>query len=126
MEAQILNSLYEILEKIKNRPGLYIGHKSLDRLVGFISGYIVSTFELTGQWIPFSQFREYVEYKNNINHPVKHWSDIISQNRTQEEAFDLFFVYLDGFKEISKDSEKFEDMLKSNQAKFLSDIKKNI
>lgn len=116
MEVQILNKLYEILEKIKKCPGLYIGHKSLNKLAGFISGYIVSTFELTGQWIPFSQFREYVEYRSGISDPSKHWSDIISKDKTPEEAFDLFFVYLDEFKELMNTPEVFEEMRNQNQS----------
>jgi len=92
----------ELLQDIKNRPGVYLGKKKLDGLATFLSGYmcclndrnIVDYGNLKG-------FQEFIEKHYELQDNVKvcrHWSDIISFfNETEEEAFDEFYVLLEQF-----------------------------
>lgn len=43
---KLKSGLFEILSKIKARPGLYIGHPSLSDLVMFLVGYKTARQEL--------------------------------------------------------------------------------
>ena len=94
--------LFEILEKIKNHYGVYIGYKSIEKLADFISGFECAVYELTGTHEEFSsKFQIFIENKTKEISVGKHWSDIIAESESQESAFDLFFVYLDKFKQLT-------------------------
>ena len=122
-----MDYLLQILEKIKNNYALIIGKKSLVKLSDFIAAYDFAIFDITKEYTLFnSKFQIFIEYKIPEKNSNKHWSEIILNNYPDDAAFDYFFVCFDEFKELIKTPEKFDDMLKSNQVKFLSDIKNNI
>lgn len=80
-----------VLQKIKIKFGAYIGEKSVHRLATFLSGFECAIFELTNQRCNFnSTFQRYVEEKYGED-STRHWSEIISEKRTPEGAFDHFF-----------------------------------
>ena len=107
--------LFTILEKIKNRYGVYIGHRSLYKLADFIAGFECAVYELTSANIDFnSKFQIFIENRTKTICTGKHWSDIISESISQETAFDLFFVYLDDFKKLVNNSNVFSDMYEEN------------
>ncbi len=83
-----------IIEKISKNPGLYIGKKSLERLSTFLSGYECA-LNMVLQDFPYfdSKFQQFIENKYGLTYCTKHWSEIISANTTEEEAFDLFLQY---------------------------------
>lgn len=99
-----MNHLSVILQKIKATPGVYIGSKSLTDLAMFISGYECALFETTGKRYTFnSQFQTFVQKKQGIEHTSSHWSTLISKKRSDDEAFELFYAYLDEFLKIYKE-----------------------
>src|SRR5438067_1456630 len=59
----VMSQLIQLLQKIRQRPGMYIGWPSLSRLSGFLHGYAYAQFELQGDDVgPFLiQFPEWVE-----------------------------------------------------------------
>lgn len=85
-----------LLKDIQQRPGVYLGKKSLDRLVHTLSGYTLCMLEhgeiQTAEFLP--GFQEFVAERYNIQ-SVHHWSQIIEFfSTTEEEAFDTFFELL--------------------------------
>lgn len=112
-----MEKFYQMLEKIKKYPGMYLGEKSLSQLSYFIGCYSLITDELMGEKLPFVYlFSIYInyEYKTGQNGSDKWWSDIILENKSQAEAFDLFYDYLEKFKNLMKTPEIFQEMKKEN------------
>jgi len=78
---EVKGGLFEILSKIKARPGLYIGRPSLSDLFMFLVGYKTARRELgiepTAEEIRFYQeFHQFVENKYNL-HTSNAWAKII-------------------------------------------------
>jgi hypothetical protein len=97
-----MDKFFEMLEKIKNQPGMYLGKKDLDKLSDFISCYILTVRERTGEQIPFiHQFSIYInhEYQPKWDQ-IKWWSATILENQSQEDAFELFYFHLENFKKV--------------------------
>jgi hypothetical protein len=101
-----LNKLHELLQKIKARPELYLGKKSLERLHPFLSGYVVCLSDRFGESCPvlFSDFQEYVQKKYQItsSHSCEKIIDFYS--RSDEEAFDKYFDLMNEFLKKSEES----------------------
>ena len=93
---------YETLEKLRKKPGLFIGKKDIKRLRDLISGYCCAIYDISKDDIADDglsfRFQRFIEEKTGISHPSMHWSKIISIGRTNEEAFDEFFRLLDEYK----------------------------
>ena len=94
-----MDILYEKLKKIKIKPEMYLGKKSLTLLKVYIDGYIDRQFEINNTYATskFWHFSEYVQkyYKIKFN---RNWEKIINFFTTNdEEAFDKFFELLDEY-----------------------------
>jgi len=89
---------YDKIQTIKERPGLYIGKKSLILLHAYMNGYMDRQRELEGQGEGFNfEFQEYIQKRYNIT-SSHHWSSIITFFCTTDaEAFDRFYELLDEF-----------------------------
>ncbi|MDR1563943.1 MAG: hypothetical protein LBS74_03190 [Oscillospiraceae bacterium] len=98
------DKLKNLLEELHKRPGVYIGRKSLEKLLNFVYGYIHCMYEYSGTnpvfLHGFQQFiEEYYDLQDNT-HVFRNWSEIISFfNATEEEAFDEFYRLVDVFLE---------------------------
>ena len=93
--------LFPVLERIRSRPEVYIGRKSLSALADFIGGFLCAVHTVTGSASDFGgKFQTFTEIKFRCVATGAHWSKIISRNRSPEEAFDLFFVCLEEFKTV--------------------------
>ncbi|MEG3439243.1 hypothetical protein V0288_19110 [Pannus brasiliensis CCIBt3594] len=110
-------SLLEILAKIKQRPGLYIGRPSVSDLFMFLVGYKTARRELgiepTAEEIQFHQeFHPFVENKYNVK-TSNSWAKIIMLYCSDEKhGFDQFFQLLEEFqqkKERRKPAERIEE-----------------
>jgi len=87
--------LYNLLAKIKQRPGMYLGKVSLTRLRMLLMGYSMSRGELglqlTQEEKQFAQFQQWVQAKYQVD-SAQGWETIIlSQVNDEKLAFDLFF-----------------------------------
>lgn len=109
--------LYMIINKVKEKPGLYIGEPSLSKLYIFILGYIQCMRERDKDSPEFlSYFQNYIEVQYKINKTLifRHWSDIILFfNANEEEAFFEFYVKMEEYLNLSE--EKFKDLGKDKE-----------
>jgi hypothetical protein len=101
---QTQSSLFEILDRIKARPGLYIGRPSVSDLFMFLVGCKTARRELelepTQEELKFYQeFHQFVEKKYNL-HTSNAWSRIIMLYCPDEkQGFESFFQLLEEFQQ---------------------------
>lgn len=97
-----MKKILNLLQILKIKYGMFIGKKSLERLVAYIGGYEHCLIErgenISGLRMGFLPgFQEYIENRYNI-HTDHHWSNIIQFFcNSDEEAFDTFYKLLDEF-----------------------------
>lgn len=94
--------LFEILEKIKAKPGMYLGSPSVSNLFIFLVGYKTARRELgiepTEKEIEFYQeFQPWLQNRMKIS-TSNSWAAMIQfQCGNEKEAFECFFQLLDEF-----------------------------
>lgn len=99
-----MDYIENILSKIKSNYGVLIGKKSVHDLSTFVCAYELAVSDLTGIKCNFNcNFQEFVARKHKLRFVNKHWTEIISKGKQPEEAFDMFFVYWEEFKNTKKD-----------------------
>lgn len=93
-------SVLELVEKITQRPELYVGNDvTLEKIHLFISGYNVCGCELGLNDTSFDDFSEFVARKYNEKRTVS-WFRIIRYNAVSDkDAFETFVRLLRMFKE---------------------------
>ena len=93
--------LYNLLARIEQRPGMYLGKVSLTRLKMLLMGYSMSRGELglnlTEQEKQFAQFQQWVQTKYQVNLSQSWENIILSQVEDEKLAFDLFFELFKAF-----------------------------
>jgi hypothetical protein len=93
--------LYDLLARIKQRPGMYLGKVSITRLKMLLMGYSMSRGELglqlTEQEKQFAQFQRWIQAKYQVNSAQGWESIILSQVEDEKLAFDLFFDLFEKF-----------------------------
>jgi hypothetical protein len=96
--------VFEILEKIKTKPGMYLGRPSVSDLFMFLVGYECSRSELGIESTPeeddfYGEFQPWLQKKLGIT-TVTAWSKMIMLYCHDEKAgFEYFFSLLDEFKQ---------------------------
>ena len=99
---KVKGGLFEILAKIKARPGLYIGRPSVSDLFMFLVGYKTARrelgIELTAEEMRFyREFHQFIEKKYNL-HTSNAWAKIIMLYSLDEnQGFERFFQLLEEF-----------------------------
>lgn len=93
--------LYDLLKRIKQRPGMYLGKVSLTRLKMLLMGYSMSRGELglqlTEEEKRFAKFQQWIQIKYQVN-SSEGWENIIlSQVKDEKLAFELFFELFEQF-----------------------------
>lgn len=93
-----MNPLYHKLKEMRERPGMYLGKKSLTLLEPYINGYLDGQTKIKGDYEhSFSNFGEYVRRHFDI-HSNHGWLKIINfYSSSDEDAVDLFYKLLDKF-----------------------------
>ena len=95
-------SIYDMLEAIRKKPGMCIGEPSIARLDSFICGYGAglgrSGFALRDTR-NFHRFNDWIARRLNFADSTSGWSRMIRhKSRSDADAFEQFFVLLDEFK----------------------------
>lgn len=94
--------IFEKLQDIKKRPGMYLGRNSLELLKAYMDGWVSACQELdcSLDLLFFSDFQIYIQdyYKVVID---QSWANIIRfYSIDDREALDLFYVHLEKFTNI--------------------------
>ena len=90
---------WELLEKIRERPGIYLGEKDLTRLRHLLDGYLLREKEINPDYSGafWDGFNRYVEQYYRIN-STQGWCRIIEFfSASRADAFDTFFLRYDEF-----------------------------
>jgi len=99
-----MNGVFDILEKIRTKPGMYIGRPSVRDLFMFLVGYECARGELGIEPTQedddfYGEFQPWLQQKLGIT-TVSSWAKMIMLSCKDEKAgFDYFFNLLDEFKQ---------------------------
>ena len=105
------SGLFEILARVKTKPGMYIGHPSVSDLFVFLAGYKTARRELgvnptERELLFYESFHEFVQNCYQI-HSSKSWAKIIMLYCSDErQGFDRFFELLEKFETSSEYCQK--------------------
>ncbi|WP_019500988.1 hypothetical protein [Pseudanabaena sp. PCC 6802] len=116
-----MNALFDLLEKIKNKPALYIGNPSITNLRMFVLGYRFARSELnivnTEAETDFHKnFQPWLQKRLSIR-TVNAWDKLILLTCINEQAaFEYFFQLLDEFLQRDK-CHDIDPMLVESSAK---------
>ena len=121
-----MSTLFDLLEKIKTQPGLYIGTASLTNLRMFILGYRLARSEVgitnTEAESDFHKnFQPWLQNRLSIR-TVNAWDKLILLTCIDEKAaFDYFFQLLDEFLQRDK-SQDIDPMLIESSSKDIEQV----
>jgi hypothetical protein len=104
-----MTNLYDLLEKIKEKPGMYIGSPNINNLLMFLCGYQYACEAMklpeSEQESEFAQFQPWLQTKFGVNTSAS-WAKIILLYSSDEtDAFKNFFDLLTEFRNQQQDSE---------------------
>jgi hypothetical protein len=119
-----MGGLYEVLQKIKAKPGMYIGRASVSDLFHFLVGYEFARGELDiepTEWEDdfHENFQPWVQRKYHVS-TSNSWAKIIMLFCHDEKAgFEQFFKLLDEFncRDKSLDSDWFDELKREEAGK---------
>ncbi|MEC0264523.1 hypothetical protein [Paenibacillus anseongense] len=101
-----MTNLNSVMNLIKEKPSLYLGKKSITRLLGFITGfshaeYVYKIIEDNSMLfpLPFHFFHEFVSVKLGYFESTSGWYNMIfkKNNHDEETSFDEFFQLYEEF-----------------------------
>ena len=108
---------YEMLQRIKQRPGMFLGQCSITRLRAFLDGYMGSRSDLglppTQQELEFNQFQEWVQTRFKISSSHGWDSIILFYSADERDSLNNFFELFEQF--CNSENSTKEEM---NQEKF--------
>ena len=102
-----MTNLYEILNRIKETPGMYLGRPSVSDLFMFLVGYEFARTEMGAELdeneeLFYESFQPWLQQRLGVK-SVTSWAKLIMLSCHDEKAgFDKFFSLLDEFKKQSK------------------------
>ncbi len=95
-------TISDLLERIRQRPGMYLGERSLTALRSTLAGYelALGLHRIEGDLsmrLPVG-FNDWVAYRQHFYEPTSGWKNmILSKSQSEAVAFDRFFELLDQF-----------------------------
>ncbi|BDA68919.1 hypothetical protein RIVM261_016740 [Rivularia sp. IAM M-261] len=91
----------EMIQRIKQRPGMFLGQSSITRLRSFLDGYTASRQDLglsvTEEEIKFSQFQSWVQERFKITSSHGWDSIILFYSADEKDALNNFFELFEKF-----------------------------
>jgi hypothetical protein len=98
--------LYEMLQQIKQRPGMYLGKCSITRLRSFLDGYMAARQDLglplTQQEREFEAFQEWIQARFKITSSHGWDSIILFYCADERDALNSFFDLFESFRKGEK------------------------
>ncbi len=109
-------TLYEFLEWIKHRPGMYLGYSSITRLEMILRGYDLARRELgiplDEQEREFASFQSWIQNKYEIKSGQSWGKIILFFSIDEHEAFTKFFELFEEYLNCHKsDGDKFPALI---------------
>lgn len=94
-----MNGLYLELERIREKPGMYLGKDSLELLHIFILGYICALNNNGQETDRFlTKYHNYVLAHYKLEVAAQGWANLlVEKTGNNKEAFQMFFTLLDGY-----------------------------
>jgi hypothetical protein len=118
MEKTCNEIVHDLLIEIQNKPGLYIGTKSITKLKHFLDGFLFALYVSSGKKeYPniLCGFQEWIEMRYDIT-STHNWSNIINfYSNTESDAFDIFYKHLDEFLSLNIDEEGYKNLLEKKE-----------
>jgi len=112
-----MDPIYEMFERIRKRPGMYLGKMSVTNLHIFTIGYVTAQLEFNENYkTSFSDFNHFIDKKFN-NSSTMGWANLILKltNGDEEKALERFFELLDEFKK--QENRSVGNSTKNNRTK---------
>lgn len=104
-------NLFDIIERIRPRPGMYLGEPGITKLCSFLDGYSMALYDLNANKVtddalfpmPFHCFHDYVALRLNYYESTSGWRNMILDQvaHDEEKGLALFFTLLDDFKTLT-------------------------
>jgi hypothetical protein len=119
-KVSIMTDIYELMDRIKSRPGMYLGKPHISRFKAFLDGYIGARndlgFSLKEQEQTLNNFQQWIQKRFKITSSHS-WADIILfYSLDERDALDKFFELFEKFK--SDERKSSEDLVKEKTAQF--------
>jgi hypothetical protein len=93
--------LYEMLQRIKQRPGMFLGTCSITRFKSFLDGYMSARQDfglpVTEQEKQFDQFQEWIQQRFDIKSSHAWDSIILFHSADERDALNNFFELFEKF-----------------------------
>lgn len=113
-----MSNFYELIQKIKKRPSMYLGKPAISNLRSCLAGYILARRELgvsqTEQEQKFTEFQGWIQKKFNIS-SSQSWDKVIlfyseDERTALERFFELFeeFVSLENKTKLESQDSRLE------------------
>lgn len=105
-KSLMVQDIYSLLEKMKVRPGMYLGNSKISSMDNFLNGFnfaeMITGKRLKKEFPPFWYFHEWVMDKYKYNESTAGWKNIIlTENENNEEkALQIFFDMIEEFKTL--------------------------
>ncbi|MEP1305938.1 MAG: hypothetical protein ABJK11_16225 [Balneola sp.] len=115
-----IENIFELIELIKKRPGLYIADSNITSIQNFIYGYdlacLVNNIEHKNVFPLFWYFHEWIKEKYNWSSSTAGWKNIILQENNNDEikSLDVFFAQIEEFKKLHPISIEYIELTKEN------------
>jgi hypothetical protein len=101
----MLLDIYNLIDRIRPRPAMYLGENSVSLLRAFLGGYMTAAYESQTSFVeenpPFGAFHDWVAMKLGYFESTSGWANMLlaAENGDETKALERFFVYLDDFKQ---------------------------
>ena len=111
-----MDNLYDLLQKIKKRPAMYLGRHSVFSLQAYLDGYYYARRELgvplTEQESEFQEFLKWIRERFNVE-TGQLWSSILLFHSADERSaidrfFNLFEEFINQEKSFKEDEKQVE------------------
>ena len=103
-----VRTVFELLDVIRQKPGLFIGEQSISQLWGFLNGFqhalraVENPFDPSDP--PFHEFHDWIAARYGFEESTSGWRSMLLKTLLGDEtaAFERFFLELDEFRGARK------------------------
>ena len=106
LAGQAIRTIYDVLEVVRVRPGMWIGNPSVTSLQVFLSGFRAGIdaahASLEIETPPFREFHEWIASRLGMRMNGKGWATMLREaHRSEVAALEQFWLELDAFRSAS-------------------------